>query len=103
MGSRYSGVANRLALMRLRVGLVLVALYAICLSSAIGADWKEEWEKTITDAKREATVVAYTFPGQERLFQEFQKKFPELKFVDVIVRGSERVTRILSERRAGKF
>jgi iron(III) transport system substrate-binding protein len=89
--------------MRLCAGLLLLVLYAINLPPTIAADWTGEWDKTVKDAKREGTVVTYTFPGQERLFQEFQNKFPNIKFVEVTVRGSERVTRILSERRAGKY
>ncbi|HEY2991146.1 MAG TPA: extracellular solute-binding protein [Candidatus Binatia bacterium] len=89
--------------MRLPVGCFLVFLYAIFLPAAARADWKEEWEKTVKAAKQEGTVFIYTFPGHERLFQEFQKKFPDIKLVEVTVRGSERVTRILSERRAEKY
>ncbi len=89
--------------MRLRVGFFLVLLFAIVLPSAARSDWKEEWEKTLKAAKQEGTIVIYTFPGHERLFQEFQKKFPDIKLVEVTVRGSERVTRILSERRAEKY
>jgi len=67
------------------------------------SDGREEWEKVLRAAKQEGTLVLYTFPGQELVFQEFQKKFPDIKLVEVSVRGSERVTRIVSERRAGKY
>ena len=89
--------------MRLRIGFILVLLFAILLPAASRADWRADWEKTIKAAKQEGTVVVYTFPGHERLFQEFQKKFPDIKLVEVTVRGSDRVTRILSERRAEKY
>jgi iron(III) transport system substrate-binding protein len=67
------------------------------------SDWREEWEKVLSAAKQESRLVIYTFPGQELVFQEFQKDFPEIKLVEVTVRGSERITRIVSERRAGKY
>src|ERR1700745_3972313 len=67
------------------------------------SDRREEWEKVLRAAKQEGRVVLYTYPGQELVFQEFQKKFPDIKLVEVSVRGSEKVTRILSERRAGKY
>ena len=67
------------------------------------SDGREEWEKVLRAAKQEGRVVLYTFPGQELVFQEFQKKFPDIKLVEVSVRGSERVSRIVSERRAGKY
>jgi ABC-type glycerol-3-phosphate transport system substrate-binding protein len=89
--------------MRLRGGFILVLLFAIFLPAAACADWKEDWEKTVKAARQEGTILIYTFPGHERLFQEFQKKFPDIRLVEVTVRGSERVTRILSERRAGKY
>jgi iron(III) transport system substrate-binding protein len=66
-------------------------------------DGRDEWEKVLRAGRQEGRVVLYTFPGQELVFQEFQKKFPDIKLVEVSVRGSERVTRILSERRAGKY
>lgn len=89
--------------MRYRVGLTLVSLLAGFVAPPARADWKEDWEKTVKAARQEAAVVIYTFPGHERLFHEFQKKFPDVKLVEVTVRGSERVARILAERRAGKY
>jgi iron(III) transport system substrate-binding protein len=65
--------------------------------------WREEWEQARSAAKQEGRVVVYTFPGQELVFQEFQRNYPDIKLVEVSVRGSERVTRIVSERRAGKY
>ena len=67
------------------------------------SDGREEWEKILRAGKQEGRVVLYTFPGQELVFQEFQKNFPVIKVVEVSVRGSERVKRIVSERRAGRF
>jgi iron(III) transport system substrate-binding protein len=92
-----------MTLMPLSVNSILTLLLGLILSAAASADWKEDWEKTVGAAKQEGSVVIYTFPGQERLFQEFQKKFPGIKLVEVTVRGSERITRILSERRAEKY
>ena len=86
-----------------RIGLILVLLFTIFPTAAARANWKEDWEKAVKAAKPEGSVVIYTFPGLERLFQEFQKKFPEIKVVEVVVQGPERVNRIVSERRAGKY
>ncbi|MGH7772594.1 MAG: ABC transporter substrate-binding protein [Candidatus Binatia bacterium] len=82
---------------------LLLPIIGIALSAQVKADWREEWDKAIRAGKQEGNVVIYTFPGQEHLFQEFQKKFSEIKLVEVTVRGSERVTRIVAERRAGKY
>ena len=60
--------------------LILHAL--ACLLSLVftlpviaAADGREEWDKVLRAAKQEGRVVLYTFPGQELVFQEFQKKF----------------------------
>jgi hypothetical protein len=89
--------------MRLCMRSIPMLLFTVVLHTTARADWKEEWEKTVKAAKQEGSVVIYTFPGQERLFQEFQKKFPDIRVVEVTVQGSERVNRILSERRAEKY
>lgn len=83
--------------------LVYFLLLTIALPIMAAGDWREEWEKVLGTSKQEGRLVLYTFPGQELVFQEFQKNFPDIKLVEVSVRGSERVTRIVSERRAGKY
>ena len=75
-------------------------LLAIAFPIMAASDEREEWEKVLRAGKQEGRVVLYTFPGQELVFQEFQKNFPDIKLIEVSVRGSERVTRIVSERRA---
>jgi iron(III) transport system substrate-binding protein len=80
--------------------LLLLASPSRIIAASAG---REEWGETLRAAKQEGRVVVYTFPGQELLFREFQKNFPDIQLVEVSVRGSERVTRIVSERRAGKY
>src|SRR5262244_1870082 len=82
---------------------IAITLFATFFITSAFADWKDGWDKTLRTAKQEGSVVVYTFPGHEPLFQAFQKKFPEIKVVEVTVRGSDRVTRILGERRGGKY
>jgi iron(III) transport system substrate-binding protein len=82
---------------------ILICLLVLVFAFPLMAASDGEWEKVLRAGKQEGRVVLYTFPGQEQVFQEFQKKFPDIKPVEVSVRGSERVTRILSERRAGKY
>src|ERR1700756_3436661 len=90
--------AMKLILHGLAYLLSLVFAFPVIAAS----DGREEWEKVLRAGKQEGMLVLYTFPGQELVFQEFQKKFPDIKLVEVSVRGSERVARIVSERRAGK-
>ena len=88
---------------KLLLSIALVLGVATAFPVVAAGNWREEWEKICNAARQEGRVVLYTFPGQELVFQEFQKKFPDIKVVEVTVRGSERVTRIVSERRAGKY
>ncbi len=85
------------------VALVFLVVFSGALAAHAGSDWREDWERILRAGKQEGRLAIYAFPGQELLFQEFQKNFPDIKLVEVTVRGSERVTRILSERRAGKY
>lgn len=84
-------------------GLLVLALLGPPGESLAGSDGMSTWEGTLQAAKKEGQVVLYTYPGQEQVFQEFQKKFPEIRFIEVTVRGSDRIQRILAERRAGKY
>jgi iron(III) transport system substrate-binding protein len=103
-GTKQSACARKIAVWFVS----FIALVSLLLSSAApaahaGSDWRDEWEKILRAGKQEGSLTIYTFPGQELVFQDFQKSFPDIKVVEVTVRGSERVTRILSERRAGKY
>jgi iron(III) transport system substrate-binding protein len=82
------------------------ALAAFCLMAAAQgsaqSDWKREWEKALAAAKKEGEVVIYIY-RYERLLQDFNKEYPGIKIVSVAGRGTELTTRIMSERRAGKY
>jgi iron(III) transport system substrate-binding protein len=67
--------------------------------------WQEEWEKTIKAAEQEGQVVLYSLSeiGDAITNTGFQKKFPKIKMSVVAARGGEHVSRIMAERRAGKF
>ena len=67
------------------------------------APWQEEWSKTIGAAEKEGQIVLYANEGVEGSVQEFQKKFPKIKIVTVAGRSGQLVTRLMTERRAGKY
>jgi iron(III) transport system substrate-binding protein len=69
------------------------------------SDWQREWERTVRAAEEEGQVVLYSLSevGEVFLHSGFQKKFPRVKLVSVTARGVELVSRIMAERRAGKF
>jgi len=65
--------------------------------------WEAEWEKTLQAAKKEGEVVLYATEGSEIIFKEFEKKYPEIKVVSVLGRGSQIAQKVMGERRADKF
>ena len=94
--------AVRFAIKILR-GLIVVALGLLLAASAIaGADWQSDWEKTVKAAEQEGRV-AYSGCGSHDYLGEFQKKFPKIKVESVAASCAEVVSRIMAERRAGKY
>jgi iron(III) transport system substrate-binding protein len=65
--------------------------------------WEAEWEKTLQAAKKEGQVVLYATEGSDVIFREFEKKYPEIKVVSVLGRGSQIAQKVMAERRAGKY
>lgn len=67
--------------------------------------WQQEWEKTLEGAKKEGRLMVHGASELPILFEDaFQKAYPDIKVTTVSVgRGTERVQRILTERRAGQY
>jgi len=83
----------------------LVGLLFLCFAAQAGAaqlDWKADWDQTVAAAKKEGQVTVYIY-RYERLLQEFKREFPGINVVTVAGRGNELTTRLMAERRAGKF
>lgn len=89
---------------RLSCGKYLLSLLLVIFPALHGeADWKEEWEKTVEGAKREGQVVLLNSDAYDLVFADFQKKYPEIKVVAGSGRVAQQVSRVMSERRAGKY
>ena len=76
------------------------------MSGALGAQadaWKADWDKTVEAAKKEGRLVLYGSDDYEKLFAEFNKKYPEIKIVGVFGRGADVAKRFMAERRAEKY
>ncbi len=67
------------------------------------ATWQLDWEKTVEAAKREGQLSIYGVSGYDEVFREFQKRYPEIKTSFVSGLGSQHGSRIMNERRAGKY
>jgi ABC-type Fe3+ transport system substrate-binding protein len=90
----------------IRYGLILMALFlafADSLCRHVAASWAEQWDKVVEAAKNEGELRLYCGEDYVSVFAEFQKKYPEIKVISVSSRGSELVSRIMAERRAGKY
>jgi len=84
----------------------LLALHAT-IATVLGAaeapeSWQAEWQKTVKAAEQEGQVV-YSGCGSHEYVYEFQKKFPKIKTVIVYASCNDLVSRIMAERRAGKY
>ena len=73
-------------------------------ADAVGA-WQDEWNRTLKAAEQEGQLILYSLSeiGEAISNTGFQKKFPKIKVSVVTARGGEHVSRIMAERRAGKF
>ena len=82
-----------------------VAIPRPAVAAEIKPSWQKEWDKTVKAAEHEGQVVLYSLSeiGDAIANTGFQKKFPKIKISVVAARGGEHVSRIMAERRAGKF
>ena len=66
--------------------------------------WETEWDQTLEAAKKEGQVVVYHTRGPfDKLFLDFNKRYPGIKLVSVTGRGGDLISRIMAERRAEKY
>ncbi|MGH7870664.1 MAG: ABC transporter substrate-binding protein [Candidatus Binatia bacterium] len=62
-----------------------------------------EWKDTVQAANKEAELTVYHTRGPfDKLFADFNKRYPAIKFLSASGRGGELIARMMSERRAGK-
>jgi iron(III) transport system substrate-binding protein len=68
--------------------------------------WKQKWDTTVAQAKKEGKVVVLGPPGdriRDALTQGFTKAFPDISFEFSGARGGELATRVKAERDAGIY
>jgi iron(III) transport system substrate-binding protein len=85
---------------------VIVVLLTFGSGGALGAQadaWKADWDRSVEAAKKEGQLVLYGSADYEKLFAEFNKKYPEIKIVGVFGRGADVAKRFMAERRAEKY
>ena len=66
--------------------------------------WETEWDETVEAGKKDGQVTIYHTRGPfDKVFAEFSKRYPGIKIASVTGRGGELISRIMAERRAGKY
>jgi iron(III) transport system substrate-binding protein len=85
-----------------KVPLFTFSLVLASSTFAAQPDWNRDWEQTLAAARKEGQVTVYIY-RYERLLADFKKEFPGINVVSVSGRGNELTTRIMTERRAGKY
>jgi len=86
--------------------LAVVVLFPFSsMPAEVKEGWKVEWEKTLKAAKEEGEVMVYAWSRDSHVqaLREFQKFYPEIKFISVEGSGSQIGPRLIAERRAGKY
>lgn len=81
--------------------LIAILPARVLLAAEIKADGKLEWEKLVSAANEEGHLSIYA-GSYENFIAEFSKSYPRIK-VSVVLDARQYTTRILSERRAGKY
>ena len=96
----------------LRSGLFLVGVLLISsslLPALSGAEqkpsWQEEWEKTVSAAKREGKlgIFLYQRDNIEAAVKAFEKRYPEIQVNTVATPAADTGPRLMAERRAEKY
>ena len=91
---------ERSSLLQMIIAILLAVAFAT--HSSAQSNWQQEWEKTLAEAKKEGQLNIYVY-RYERLLEDFKKDYPGINVVSVTGRGNALTTRIMSERRAGKY
>jgi len=95
------GLSKKVKSLFASLAVVSVVVLAVQAFGA-QADWKKDWEQTLAAAKKEGQVTVYIY-RYEGLLQDFKREYPGINVVSVTGRGNDLTTRIMAERRAGKF
>ena len=87
------------------VAVAIASAFTAIVSAGEIPKWKEEWQRVVEAAKKEAQISLYG--GQEithpDIIAAFNKEFPFIKVLTTSGRGGDLLARIISERRADKY
>ena len=93
---------SRRRICRLLLFVLLVQITFVNRAVAGEAASPSEWEKIVKAAEQEGEVV-YSASGSHRFLEEFHKSYPKIKTTSITASCNDVVSRIMTERRAGKY
>jgi ABC-type Fe3+ transport system substrate-binding protein len=88
------------------IPFLLIAAWLRPALAQVKPDWKQRWEKVVSQAKKEGRVVVWGPPGElirDAMTQGFSKAFPEIAIEYSGARGGEQATRLKAERDGGIY
>lgn len=87
------------------VGVAALLGAAAAWAGESGTAFPAEWEHTLRAAQKEGKLAVYMWrlESLDKTIQAFQKRYPEIRVTTVALRGADLATRLMTERRAGKF
>ncbi|HEX5023373.1 MAG TPA: extracellular solute-binding protein [Candidatus Binatia bacterium] len=84
--------------------MTLALVMATLAHAGEALKWQTEWEQSLAAAKKEGEISFYGSEGYERVFEVFQKRYPEIKVrSNTSRRGNEHGQAVMNERRAGQY
>ncbi len=96
---------KRLDHLRNRFAALLINLFLSCTLNAAEPNLSShaEWGNTLKKAHEQGQLTVYGTTKYDLLFAEFQKQYPQIKVTVSTTRGSDVISRLMSERRAGRY
>jgi iron(III) transport system substrate-binding protein len=84
--------------------MLLVAVLLRLAPTAMSADWKQDWDKTVAAAEKEGEVTIYGQPraGVGKAILAFKDAYPKIKINFVGGSGGDLSKKIMAEKRADK-
>src|SRR5713226_5829430 len=86
--------------------VLLISVWAQSISPQVKPDWKQRWDKVLSEAKKEGKVVVFGPPGElirQAISEGFSKAFPNITIEYSGGRGGEQATKLKAERDGGVY
>lgn len=89
------------------IGNLFFLLFIVVNAAGVSAaeNPQRDWNKVVEAAKREGRLTVHITRAQTPILNAgvFQKAYPEIKVIEIVGEGNQVYSRLLAERRAGKY